>query len=301
MGRFSVSRFQRRKAFRPAIVRKWAVVPAVAALTLSAAHWCMAGASGSAAERQAPDPAAQVKDAPAAAPGQVQAKKFHQAGDDDRPASVPEFKLDRTLKTVPVPKDRRAFNLHMVDASPLPRDKKGIWVLDFSFKPLRLRTVPIPGKGRRQVFYLYYKVVNRTGAPRMFVPQFVKENESQQRFEDEVIPEAIPIIQHREEPSIPLLGAVDVIGTIPPSTKPNVDDAVFGVACWDRWDPRSDRFSIYVRGLSDGYVEVPAANGGKPVTKYKTLRIDFIRRGDEHNLNENEIQLADPPYQWVYW
>jgi hypothetical protein len=94
---------------------------------------------------------------------------------------------------------------------------------------------------------------------------------------------------------------VDVVGVIPPSTKPNVDDAVFGVACWDRWDPKSDRFSIYVRGLSDGYVEVPAKDGGKPVARYKTLRIDFVRYGDEHNLNENEVQLADPPYQWVYW
>jgi hypothetical protein len=80
-----------------------------------------------------------------------------------------------------------------------------------------------------------------------------------------------------------------------------VDDAIFGVACWDRWDPKSDRYSIYVRGLSDGYLEVPSQSGGKPVAKYKTLRLDFIRRGDERNLSEKEIQPADPPYQWVYW
>jgi hypothetical protein len=229
------------------------------------------------------------------------ANKYQKPEDDARPAPIPEFKLDRVLKTVPVPRDRRAYNVEMVDASLLPRDKKGIWVLDFSFKKLRMRTVPVPGKGNRQVFYLYYKVVNRTGAPRMFVPQFIKVNESQQKIEDEVIPEAIPIIQRREDPSIPLLGAVDIVGTIPPSTKASVDDAVFGVACWDRWDPKSDRFSIYVRGLSDGYVEVPAEKGGKPVAKHKTLRIDFIRHGDQFNLNENEIQLADPPYSWVYW
>ena len=72
-----------------------------------------------------------------------------------------------------------------------------------------------------------------------------------------------------------------------------MDDAVFGVACWENWDPRSDRFSIYVRGLSDGYEDVLAAGGGKAKAKYKTLRIDFMRRG--------EIQLADPPYDWVYW
>src|SRR5262249_61455476 len=129
-------------------------------------------------------------------------------------------------------------------ASLLPRDKKGIWVFDFRFKPLRIRTVEIPGEGRRQVHYLYYTVVNRTGEPRKFVPQFIMVNEKGERIEDGVIPEAIPVIQKREEPSIPLVGAVDIIGTIPPSTKPTVDDAVYGVACCDRWHPNSDRFSI---------------------------------------------------------
>jgi hypothetical protein len=274
---------QRGRTFRPARAWKWAALPVAAVLTLSAAHWGMAqpvqqGANG--------------------APGK---NKYSKPEDDDRPPAVPEFHLDRVLKTVPVPVDRPRYNFHMVNASLLPRDKQGIWVLDFSFKPLRIVTVDIPGKGRRQIHYLYYKVVNRTGKPRMFAPQFIMVNENQQRIEDQVIPEAIPVIQKREDPTIPVLGAVDVIGMIPPSTRPNIEDAVFGVACWDKWDRKSDRFSIYVRGLSDGYKEVPPESGGKPVAKYKTLKIDFIRRGDEHNLSEKEIQLADPPYSWVYW
>ncbi len=189
----------------------------------------------------------------------------------------------------------------MVNTALLPRDKEGIWVLDFSFKPLRIRTVEIPGKGRRPVHYLYYKVVNRTGKPRMFVPQFIMVNEEGKKFEDQVIPEAIPLIQAREDPTIPVLGAVNIMGIIPPSTKEGVDDAVFGAAVWDNWDPKSDRFSIYVRGLSDGYKEIPDPEGGKPTVKYKTLRIDFIRRGDERNISEKEIELSDPPYEWVYW
>jgi hypothetical protein len=91
------------------------------------------------------------------------------------------------------------------------------------------------------------------------------------------------------------------MGQIPPSTKEGVDDAVFGAAVWDRWDPKADRFSIYVRGLSDGYKEVPNPSGGKPTVKYKTLRIDFIRRGDERNISEKEIELSDPAFEWVYW
>ncbi len=217
------------------------------------------------------------------------------------PDPIPEVKLVPDLQTIPVPHDRPAFNVQMVSTSLLPRDKEGIWVLDFAFKPLRIKTVEIPGVGRRQIYYLYYKVVNRTGKPRMFVPQFIMVNEAGEKFEDNVVPKAIPHIQLREDGSIPILGAVNVMGMIPPSTKPNVDDAVFAVATWDKWDPRSDRFSIYVRGLSDGYNVVAAPNGGKPIVKYKTLRIDFIRRGDHINLHEKEIELADPPFEWVYW
>ena len=211
------------------------------------------------------------------------------------PDPIPEAKLVPDLRTIPVPHDRPAFNVQMVNASLLPRDKEGIWVLDFAFKPLRIRTVEIPGVGRRQVHYLYYKVVNRTGKPRMFVPQFIMVNEAGEKFEDNVVPEAIPHIQVREDGSIPILGAVNVMGMIPPSTKANVDDAVFGVATWEKWDPKADRFSIYVRGLSDGYKESATPSGGKPTVKYKTLRIDFVRRGDDRNLHEKEIQLADPP------
>lgn len=218
-----------------------------------------------------------------------------------RPPAVPEVKLVPNLNTIPAPRDRALFNVQMVNTALLPRDKEGIWVLDFAFKPLRMKTVEVPGKGRRPLHYLYYRVVNRTGKPRTFVPQFIMVNEAGRKFEDQVIAEAVPIIQAREDATIPLLGSVNIMGMLPPSEKPDVDDAVYGVAVWDRWDPKADKFSIFVRGLSDGYKEIPAPSGGKPVVKYKTLRIDFIRRGDERQLSEKEIELADPIYEWVYW
>jgi hypothetical protein len=234
----------------------------------------------------------------------AQAVKAGEIPVDVHPAEIPNVELAPTLKTIPVPKDRPSFNYEMVNTSLLPRDKQGIWVLDFYFKKLRIRTVEVQKgseKIRKQVYYLYYRVVNRTGKPRMFVPQFVMVNESGKKFEDNVVPEAIPIIRTREDQSIPVLGAVNIMGMLPPSTKPDVDDAVYGVATWETWDPKSDRFSVYVRGLSDGYKEVPKADGGKPVAKYKTLKIDFLRRGDQFNIAEQEIELADPPYEWVYW
>lgn len=224
-----------------------------------------------------------------------------QPEDKIRPTPDPAPRLVPELPTIPWRHDRASFGWTSIQTAPLPRDREGIWVLDFAYKPLRIQTVEIPGKGRRAVHYLYYKVVNRTGAPRPFLPQFIMVNERGQKFEDEVVPEAIPIIQAREDASIDVRGAVDIMGTIAPSSKQGVDDAVFGVAVWDRWDASADRFSIYVRGLSDGYKEITPPDGGKPIVRYKTLRIDYIRRGDERNISENEIEPADPPYDWVYW
>jgi len=227
----------------------------------------------------------------------------------ESPKPVPPATLAPTLPTHPVRKTaagfvneanrKQVFNERWIDASLLPGEQ-GIWVLDFAFKPVRIITIDIPGKGRRQIHYLYYQVVNRTGKPRLFVPQFSMVPDVGVRVEDAVIPKAVELIQTREEPTIPLLGAVNTMGMIPPSTKQGIDDAVFGVAMWDNADARADKFSVYVRGLSDGFKKVDASDG-KPVTKYKTLRIDFLRRGDQFQLKEKEIQLLDPAFEWVYW
>jgi hypothetical protein len=274
-------------------VNRW-IIPALVAAVF-AAPCCLAQDQK---KDDKPNPQEEKKDDK---PIVTQAKPAPPQPKLESPPQVTEVTLVPELRTIPVPHDRTVFNVQLVNAALIPRDKDGIWVLDFAFKPLRIKTVEIPGKGRRRVHYLYYKVTNRTGKPRIFVPEFIMVNELGQKFVDNVVPQAVPLIQAREDATIPLLGAVNVMGVIPPSTKPDVDDSVFGVATWDKWDPKSDRFSIFVRGLSDGYKELPAASGGKRTVKYKTLRIDFIRRGDEHDLNEKEIFLNDPPYEWVYW
>jgi hypothetical protein len=248
------------------------------------------GAMAAAQDPGAPAPAG---DAPAAAE-----KPAPRPG----PPAIPEATLAPTLATIPIRQGEVDAGTVRVDASPLPKDREGIWVLDFAFKPVRLVTVEIPGKGRRTIHYLYYRVVNRTGSPRMFVPQFSLVTDTGRRYEDVVLPEAVKIIQAREDASKALKGAVEVVGVVPPSgQKQGIDDAVFGVAMWEGIDPHADAFNIYVRGLSDGYQMLPSPEGGEPATRYKTLRLDFNRPGDALDLNEREIRLADPPYEWIYW
>lgn len=218
------------------------------------------------------------------------------------PPEIPQVQLGPVLPTTPVRRGGLGPTGTLVDASVLPRDKEGIWVLDFAFRPIRLVTVEIPGKGRRLVHYLYYQVINNTGAPRMFVPQFTLVTDTGKRYEDAVIPQAVENVTNREDPTRTTLGAVDIVGVIPPNgKKEGIDDAVYGVAVWEGVDPVADRFSIFVRGLSDGYQVVTPPGSDQEQTLHKTLRIDFIRLGDEFNLKEREIRLAEPAYEWIYW
>ena len=231
-------------------------------------------------------------------------------GDFPPPEPIPDVPLGPMLKTHPVRKlpqgfvngvsGKAVFNERWIDAAVLPRDNQKIWVVDFAYKPLRITTVET-SKGRRDVHYLYYQVVNHTGTPRMFVPQFTLVTDTGKRYEDTVIPQAVKKIQSREDPSIQNLhGAVDIMGLIPPSTKQGIDDAVFGVAVWEGVDPRADKLTIFIKGLSDGLRADPDPSGGKPVIRHKALQLDFLRRGDHLDQKEREILPAEPPYEWTY-
>jgi len=266
----------------PASRRRWSFVLGVLSLP-----WC------GAAVGQAPQPAAGAD------------------GEFPAPAPIPVVNLGPTLRTHPIRRtnggyqnlvtNKTQFNEKWIDASVLPRDKKGIWVLDFAFRPLRITTVE-DERGRRDVHYMYYQVINKTGEPRMFVPQFTLVTDTGRRYEDTVLPKAVSQIKMREDPTVAkLYGAVDVMGMVPPSNKQAVEDAVFGVAIWEGVDPHADKLTVFVKGLSDGYRMDPGADAAaKPLTRYKALQIDFLRRGDEHDLHEREITLSDPPYDWTY-
>ena len=64
------------------------------------------------------------------------------------PPPIAEVTLVPMLPTTPVRRGATGYNVQMVDASLLPRDKEGIWVLDFSFKPVRLRTIDLTSHGQ---------------------------------------------------------------------------------------------------------------------------------------------------------
>lgn len=180
-----------------------------------------------------------------------------------------------------------------------------VWVLHFRFKDPRLITVDVPGRGRKVCWYLWYQVINRTSEPRICAPEFelVTLDKPNAPFRDQILPKVQEAIQQVEDPSnsLRIRNSVTLSSEPIPVTRPDGPvRAITGVAIWDDVDPESNRYSIFVSGLSDGMVETDPPPGEKdPVVRRKTLQLDFKRVGDRFYQDSREIQFMGPA-QWVY-
>jgi hypothetical protein len=185
-----------------------------------------------------------------------------------------------------------------------------VWALEFSFKPVRFVTVNVPtASGRveqKLVWYLVYRVRNTGDKPVRFVPQFVLySQDTDLYYPDRLIATAMEPIRLREDPNRKLLNAVQISEVeIPPS--PDGDEgSVWGVAMWRDIDPATDRFSIYIKGLTNAYrIKTDENTGAWQGYARKTLQLNFWRPGDEFFEHEGEIRYGMPgdvDYRWVYW
>jgi len=206
--------------------------------------------------------------------------------------------------------------------------RRNIWFLEFKFKPMRMIWVDIPqpdGQMKRKLIrYLVYSVTNpgkvyqpvkeEDGTYKVdtvdddvaFVPEFLLvSQEYDKAYLDRIIPVALGPIRMREDPNQTYLTSVDM------ARKIKVGETVWGVAMWEEVDPRIDRFSIYVNGLTNAYKwkdEPGAYKAGDPIGRgrrlaRKTLKLNFWRPGDEYYEHEDEIRYGIPgevDYEWVY-
>lgn len=234
-----------------------------------------------------------------------------------RPLFVLSVPLIAALLTLAPVGGQVTFNEREVRSQPSLNDPAGVYALDFRFKDPRLVKVNITGRGTRICWYLWYQVVNRTGEPRQFNPDFeLVTLDYPAVYKDEVLPLAEEAIKRIEDPT----GYQDIknsltisLKKIPPSKADAFPHMVTGVAIWDaspsdpkNRDPKTrdlsdaTRFSIFVKGLSNGYVIVePLAPGLKPVTRFKTLQLNFQRRGDRFSTDSRDITFV-PPFEWIY-
>ncbi len=209
------------------------------------------------------------------------------------------------------------------EASALDDPKLDVWALDFRFKDPRLIKVNIPGRGTRICWYLWYQVINRTKEPRTFIPEFeLVTHDTPGVYRDEVLPAVQEAIKKLEDPTgyQDIKNSVTIAANPIPVSRPAGEAfprAVTGVAIWDGTpaDPKerdgtkndladSTRFSIFVSGLSNGWVLVDpiVAGVGKqepPVVRRKTLQLNFKRLGDRYTLDSRQINFVAPP-EWIY-
>jgi len=206
--------------------------------------------------------------------------------------------------------------------------RREIWALEFKFKPMRMIYVDLPQPSgfmqRKQIWYLVYTVTNAgktirpvpaedgsyelesVDKPIHFVPGFLLHSIQWDKwYPDRVIPAAIGPIRTREDPNRPLANTVEMVRDI------QVGETVWGVATWEDIDPRTDRFSVYVNGLTNAYRWTDDTAKVKPKSPLgtgrrllrKTLKLNFWRPGDEFDPKEREIRYGIPgelDYEWVY-
>ena len=206
--------------------------------------------------------------------------------------------------------------------------RRQVWHLELKFKPMRMILVDVPdvdGRMRKKLtWYMVYSVTNPgkvmpsvkavdgtyelqdSDKPILFIPEFrLVSHEFGKVYPDRVIPVAMGPIRMREDPAREFLNSVEMVRPIKPG------ETVWGVATWENVDPRIDRFSVYVSGLTNAYrwEDPPGAykpgdtlGKGRKFTR-KTLKLNFWRPGDEYYEHEKEFRLGIPgelDYEWVY-
>jgi hypothetical protein len=214
-----------------------------------------------------------------------------------------------------------------VEPIDLPLDKPGVYTLHFRYKPPRIDTfVGLDAKGNKvnkTVWYMWYQVYNaptrvklpngdfelRAADPVTFLPEFeLVTKDLNTTHLDDPEPFVVDQIKKKEDPTgvLNLQTSVSIAKRpIPPSKPDAIPRMVSGVAVWtDMADraPRTNRFSVYVSGLSNGLATEQLPDG-KALIKRKTLQINFLRPTDDNRPEITDIKPDEgngPAERWIY-
>jgi hypothetical protein len=202
----------------------------------------------------------------------------------------------------------------------LPLDKPGVWTLFFRYKPPRI--VPLNGIGRdgkpekKIVWYMWYQVYNlqkedREPEPVTCLPEFeLVTKDLLTTHLDEPQPHILEQLNDIENPqklkNLELLSTIAISKRpIPPSKPDAIPRVVTGAAIWTDMAekaPKTNKFSVYIVGLSNGLATEELRTGEKLI-KRKTLQINFTRPTDDNRPQVTDIRPDDaigPAEQWIY-
>lgn len=183
-------------------------------------------------------------------------------------------------------------------------DPGKVWTLSFGYNWPRMVRVKEPGKPTKLYWYVTYVIVNDTGKDRLFVPEFTLVTDTDKVYRDVVVPAAERLARIRSDATVKYGNSVTIAGTLPVAKPDGRDYAKHGIAIFrglhpdESVDLKTDFFSIFVTGLSNGYREVTDPKTKKKVIRRKTLRLKFAMPGDEYYPDEDEIYSRG--WEWVY-
>jgi hypothetical protein len=176
------------------------------------------------------------------------------------------------------------------------------WQFDFTHSTPKRIVVKAPGDDIAYAYwYMTYKVTNNTREERMFLPLFelmTKEGKLI-RANSNIPPAVFDTIKQREgnhflEPPLQMHGVLRL----------GEDQARESVAIWREPHAEMGSFSIFVTGLSGESVTLKDSDGnimkkedGTPFILRKTLRLNYIVRGDAIYPGEDDVN--ENPEEWV--
>lgn len=197
-----------------------------------------------------------------------------------------------------------------------------VWGMEFGFKPVRMIAVDIPNADgqveTKLVWYLLYYVRYRGGdltpnvskdtfgndvfslpqvaqgqSARRFIPGFELNCQALGKtYQSQFIPEAIPLIAEKERVGKPVYDSIAIQKVPVPLTTSRESHPVWGVATWTDVDPRTDFFSIAVRGLTNA--QKVSSTAEQLTFQQKTLVLNFSRPGDTINELADRIRYGVP-------
>ena len=190
--------------------------------------------------------------------------------------------------------------------------RRDVYCLEFAFKPVRLIQV-----NDKLVWYLLYRVRYLGGDMRpeplkdnfgneifanpqavsaewvRFMPTFVLTSlGSNIEYMDKILPAAKPLIAAKERVGKPIYNSIEIQRLKVELSNELANNEIWGVATWPDVDPRTDFFTVRVKGLTNA--QKLELRGNEIAYLQKTLVLNFSRPGDTVNEIEDQVRYGVP-------
>jgi len=176
-------------------------------------------------------------------------------------------------------------------AHPKPAAVPYRWELNFQPGELRLYVDPVD---QRVFWFMTYEVVNRTGEDLLWVPRFTLFTdagdivESGTRVPARVTADLQGLLRNEF-----LEDQNSIIGEIHQGR----ENAKEGLVIWPADTLKVNEISIFIAGVSGETARVRNPVSGEAVTVYKTLKRDYLIRGNIRPTDSRPIELISE--QWI--